>query len=341
MERAARLLLIAVGLMAAAAAGCQRGGGDGGPPTPGDRRVAEVGERAIWASDVKREAVAQRLITEGEPLETSSPEFRRILDEVVDRRLLALEAERRGLDEGAEARRRLQAARDQVLGDMVIEEVVGRAVNEDAVRALYREQLRLSAGTEQFRARQIVTRTPEEAEAVKRLLDAGGDFEQLAVERSVDAATRFNGGDLGYFTPDVMPPAYATALRGAQAGQLIGPFQTGSGWVLLRLEDRRREQPLGLEEARPQIMRFLTYDEIRELIQTLRRGAEIRYLIARPTGPAVREPASAPVGAAPRSTGPAVPPPGAAGVRPPNAVAPGASPGVAPPSTTAPARPRP
>lgn len=336
-RRSGRRVVTALAAATALLAACQRGGGDDGPPVPGDVAVAEVGDRTIWASDVKREAAAQRLITEGEPLDTGSATFRRVLDEVVDRRLLALEAERRNLDDGPAARRRLQAAQDQVLGDMVIEEAVGRSVNEDAVRALYREQLRLSQSSEQFRARQIVTRTPEEARAVRRLLDAGGDFDQLAVERSTDAATRFNGGDLGYFTADVMPPAYAEALEGVRPGQLVGPFQTAGGWVLLRLEDRRREEPLTLQEARPQILRFLTYDEIRELIQTLRRGAEIRYLIARPAGTAApREPASAPPGAPPASTGPAAPPPGTAGARAPGYVAPTASPGTAPPRTVAP-----
>ena len=308
--------LLAVLAAAAAVAACTASG-DSRPPEPGDRAVAEVGGRTIWASDVKREAVAQRLITEGEPLDVNAPQFRRLLDELVDRRLLALEAERRNLDDGPAAQRRLLAARDQVLSDMVIEEVVARSVNEDAVRALYREQVRLSQTGEQFRARQIVTRTPEEARAVRRLLEAGGDFDQLAVERSVDAATRFNGGDLGYFTPDVMPPVYAQVLTGARPGTLIGPFQSPAGWVLLRLEDRRREEPITLQEARPQIMRFLTFDEIRELIQTLRRDAEITVRLPPAPAAAPREPASAPTVA-----------------RPPGYVAPTASPGTAAPGPT-------
>ena len=66
---------------------CDRGGGSDRPPEPGDRAVAEVQDETIWASDVKREAVAQGLVGEGEPLDVTSDLFRRVLDEVVDQAL--------------------------------------------------------------------------------------------------------------------------------------------------------------------------------------------------------------------------------------------------------------
>ena len=79
-------LLVVVGLTLAA---CGDRGGDDRPPQPGDEAVARVDGKAVWASDVKREAVAQGLIGEGEPLDISSDLFRRVLDEVIDQKLLA------------------------------------------------------------------------------------------------------------------------------------------------------------------------------------------------------------------------------------------------------------
>ncbi len=89
--------------------------------------------------------------------------------------------------------------------------------------------------------------TQADAEADKKLLiAAGASFETLAMERSTDAATRFNGGDLGYFTTDVMPPGYEAALKDAKAGDLIGPFHTDAGWVVMKVEDRRPEEQISL-----------------------------------------------------------------------------------------------
>lgn len=293
--RLARSILL-IACFSALVSACGPGKSSDAPPEPGDVAAAKVGDQIIWSSDVKREAVAQGLIGEGEPLDVSSDLFRRMLDQVVDQKLLAAEALKRKLDEDPAAQRRLDAARERILGDILVEKVVERSVNDNAIRALYEDQLKQAKQSEEFRARQILLGTQAEAEAVKKLIQAGGSFEALAMERSTDAATRFNGGDLGYFTSDVMPEAYAGALKTAKKGELVGPFQTEAGFAVLRLEDRRPEEPISFETARPQIVRFLTYDEVRVLLERLRRNVAIKTLIGQPieVPGAPTEPASAP-----------------------------------------------
>jgi peptidyl-prolyl cis-trans isomerase C len=292
---------------ALALAGCNKQQSVDGPPVPGDLAVARIDGRTVWSSDVKREAVAQGLISEGEPLDVSSDLFRRVLDEVVDQKLLAAEALKRKLDKAPLAQRRLAAARERILGDMLVEGVVADAVNDNAIRGLYQEQQKLAKQSEEIRARQLVVATLPEAEAVRKLLASGASFEALAMERSTDAATRFNGGDLGYFTADVMPEAYGTALKDAKKDDIVGPFQVDGGFALLKVEDRRLETPISLETARPQIVRFLTYDQIRDLLEKLRGRAKVQTLLPPPPAAPGRpqEPASAPP-AAPGAA-PAVP----------------------------------
>jgi peptidyl-prolyl cis-trans isomerase C len=301
------VLTAVVALMLAA---CGERGAAERPPEPGDQAVAKVDAHTIWSSDVKREAVAQGLIGEGEPLDVSSDLFRRVLDEVVDQKLLASEALQRKLDKDPVAQRRLAAARERILGDMLVESVVSDAVNENAIRGLYQEQLKLAKQSEEIHARQIVLASAAEAEAVKKLLATGASFDALAMERSTDAATRFNGGDLGYFTADVMPEAYEANLKTAKTGDIVGPFKIDGGFALLKVEDRRLEQPITLEAARPQIVRFLTYDQVRDLLEKLRARAKVQTLIRAqadvPGAPV--EPASAPpASAAPAAVAPAAP----------------------------------
>ena len=298
-------VLLAVVLTVSA---CGRGGGSDRPPEPGDRSVARVQDETIWASDVKREAVAQGLVGEGEPLDVTSDLFRRVLDEVIDQKLLAREAERRGLDNSALAQRRLAATRERSLGDMLVETVVNGEIDDKAVETIYREQVRLAETSEEIRSRLILSRTREEADAVIGLLAQGAAFEAVAQQRSTDEATRFSGGDLGYATLDVLPQAYADALRDRPAGSTVGPFQTEGGWAVLRVEDRRRETPPTLEQARPQIVRYLTYEGVRRLLEQLRGKAEVEVLL---NGASTsQEPASAPVkapAAAPATPAPVAP----------------------------------
>jgi len=328
------LALVATALLMLVAA-CGEQPGKERPPEPGDVAVARVEGQTIWASDVKREAVAQGLIGEGEPLDTTSDLFHRVMEEVIDQKLLAREAVKRGLDKSPTAQRRLAAARERILGDMLVESAVDNAIDENDVRALYNEQLKLAKTSEEIRARLILVKTREEAEAIAKLLANGASFEALAMERSIDQTTRFNGGDLSYFTVDVMPQSYAAALTGAAPGSTVGPFQTEGGWAILRVEDRRQEAPPTMEEARPQILRFLTYDEVRQLLERLRGQAKVEKLIkgdplAVPGAP--REPASAPPASAPRFT----PPPGTTGKTVPPAPLRG---GAAPPPTVTPPAP--
>lgn len=295
------VLTAALMVASLAVSACSRAGGDHAPEA-GDKAVARVQDATIWASDVRREAVAQGLIGENEPLDATSELFRRVLDEVIDQKLLAREAERRRLDASPLAQRRLEATRERILGDMLVENVVDGAVSDQAVQTLYNEQLRLAKTSEEIRIRLILTRTKAEADAVLGILRQGAAFEAVASERSIDEATRFSGGDLGYSTLDVMPQSYAAALRDRPAGSVVGPFQTEEGWAVLRVEDRRKETPPTLEQARPQIVRYLTYDGVRRLLEQLRGKSKVDVLLpaspAASVPPTPASPSSAPVPAA-------------------------------------------
>ena len=167
-------LLVAFALTVAA---CGRDGGSDHPPQPGDRAVARVLDETIWASDVKREAVAQGLVGEGEPLDVSSALFRRVLDEVIDQKLLAREAERRGLDNSPLAQRRLAAARGRILGGMVGGTGVDGKISLDEEAELLRRQ---EAELEENR------RQREEAERRER--EAAQEAARKAAEEAARAA---------------------------------------------------------------------------------------------------------------------------------------------------------
>lgn len=281
---------------------------------PGDRAVARVDGKIVWASDVDREAVAQGIIGQGEPLDVTSDQFRQVLDEVIDEKLLAAEAIRRGLQKDVTVQRRLAAAQQRILGDILLEHSVGKTVNEDAVRGLYAEMLKNSAPTEEIVVRQIVLGSQAEADQVKKALAGGASFDALAADRSRDDATRFKGGLLPTMTVDMLPPAYAGPLKNAGAGQLVGPFKTDAGFVVARVDERRQRPPPTLDSVRPLIDRFLTFDQVKDLILNLRRKAKIEPLIAPPLAApgAPTEPASAPPGAFQIPAQPAPPVPAAA-----------------------------
>jgi peptidyl-prolyl cis-trans isomerase C len=264
------------------------------PPQRGDKAVARVGDATIWTSDVRRGAVAEGLIARGEPLALSSPVFRQALDEVIDQKLLAAEAIRRRLDKDPAAQDELSTARERILGNLLLENSIGRRIDQKAVNGLYQEMVANEPPTEAIQLRRIVLASKADALTVKALLSKGGSFDTLAAERSRDDATRFKGGEMPPGTMDKLPAPYAAALTGVKAGQVVGPFPAYNGWVVLRVDDRHREAPISLDVARPQIIRYLTYDQVKDLILTLRQRAKVKTLVGPPAGDTPQESSLAP-----------------------------------------------
>jgi peptidyl-prolyl cis-trans isomerase C len=274
------VLLLPVALAAGLTlASCNRAEENERPPEPGDVAVARVDGHTVWSSDVRAEAVAQGQIGPGEPLDMTSDLFARTLEEVIDQRLLAKAATNKGLDRSITAQRRLAAARDRILGDMLVENSIDRNNDEKAVKSQYDEQVKLAKTSEEIRARIILVKTRADGEAVLKQLQSGSLFEALAMEKSIDQATRYNGGDMGYVTTDIMPQSFKSVLLTAKTGDTVGPVQTEGGWAVLRVEDRRPEQMPTLEEERPVIMRYLIYNQVAGILKTLRDKSQVKYLV--------------------------------------------------------------
>ncbi|MGA9659970.1 MAG: peptidyl-prolyl cis-trans isomerase [Asticcacaulis sp.] len=252
------------------------------PPEAGDIAVAHLNGETIWTSDVRSEAVAQGDIAAGEPLDMTSDLFSRTLDEVIDQRLLADAARAQGLEKSILAQRRLRAAHDHILGDMLIENTIQHKVDDKAVQAHYDKQAEQARHAEEIRTRLILLKNKAEADAVIKALKGGAVFETLALQESIDDETRTNGGDMGYVTADSMPQAYKKVLNTAKVGDLLGPVQVDEGWAVLRVEDRRPEQMPSLEDERPIIMRYLIYNQVADMLSDLRKKARIERLIAKP-----------------------------------------------------------
>ncbi|MDX1624387.1 MAG: peptidyl-prolyl cis-trans isomerase [Gemmatimonadota bacterium] len=89
--------------------------------------------------------------------------------------------------------------------------------------------------------------TPEDSASARALADSlaelarqpEADFSELAEEHSDDRTTAENEGSLGWIVPDAMDAAIADALQRMEPGETAGPVQTGFGWHVIRLDDRR------------------------------------------------------------------------------------------------------
>jgi peptidyl-prolyl cis-trans isomerase C len=297
-----RPLLMLAGLalsltLAACGLGRNSEGDNGGIDNP--TVAATVNGRPIYVEDVRTRAVQMGRLQEGEDLSADSDAFYLTLEELIQIRLFAMEAEARGLDREPDIRRQLENAREVVLATAIYEELDSAATDPDAVERLYRENMRELDQGEEIHLRHIQMETREMADAAKRRLDSGERFEVLALSLSMDADTRADGGDLGFRAQSDLSPQVRQATQNARVGDVIGPIQIGDTWHLIRVDDIRQRGSPSLESLRPQIINWLRYQEVMQLQDRLERDARIERLREPDTSMAPTEETPAPADATP------------------------------------------
>ena len=90
----------------------------------------------------------------------------------------------------------------------------------------------------------------EKAEEVRKRIEKGEDFSQLAKTFSQDTATASKGGDLGYFEKGQMVKVLEEAAFSLKAGELSPVVRTPRGFDIIKVEDVQEEETKPLEEVR-------------------------------------------------------------------------------------------
>lgn len=244
----------------------------------GDVVVARVNGTNIFESDVTLAAQEQGLVDEGISFPKTDARYRGVLDELIDQRLLALDAQSQGLNADREAKIRLAAARERILGNIRVERHLREVVNEASIRRMYEEQAKLAARGDEVRARHILVEEKAKAEELLQALEDGGNFEALAKANSIDEGSAARGGDLGYFTQDMLNGRFTRPVFDAAKGTRIGPIKSEFGWHIAEILDRRPAPQPSFETLKPKIANFMTFDAIQELLKNLREGADVEIM---------------------------------------------------------------
>lgn len=240
-----------------------------------DSVVARVNDTMIYQSEVQRAAEAQGLIGQTEALSIDNPVFVVTIDELIDQRLLSLDAVRTGLAKEPEAQRRLLAARDRILGNYRVELHVADAVNPTTIRALYDAQRELAGRGEERRARHIVVADEPTAATIAQKLDDEEDFEVLVATFSIDDATRDQGGEMGWVSRAMLTGVVRTTVFATPVGRRSAPIQTDAGWHIIEVQDTRTPSSRSFEDSRDEIARFMTFQAVEGLVTDLQDRAEI------------------------------------------------------------------
>ena len=243
------------------------------PQARPDPVVATVNGRELHLSDVSEAAQSLPDEVRSMPPQVLYP---MLLDQMVDREALVLQAEKDGLDKDAQVQRAVSRATDTVLQNALLSREIGPSVTDAALHARYDAEYANKPGEEEVHARHILVDSEDKAKAIIAQLNKGGDFAALAKENSKDPAAQ-NGGDLGFFKRTDMVPEFAAAAFALKAGQWTQtPVKTQFGWHVIKVDEVRVAPPPPFDQARDEIRQQIIQAGVRAALDKARVGLAIQ-----------------------------------------------------------------
>ena len=211
--------------------------------------------------------------------QADTPQLRKVvIDNLINRELLAQNASKEGLDKTAEGRQQLNQVRQNVLAELMLADYQAKNPVTDAqVKAEYDRQIAAlgNGPLEQYNISVIGMANEADAKALAASLKKGGSFEKAARDKSTDGS-KAQGGALGWVIPSQISPAIASAIAALPKGASItSPVQTPAGWYIVKVDGKRPFKAPSFADSQNQIRNALVQAKFANFINQLKADAKI------------------------------------------------------------------
>ena len=243
--------------------------------------LARIGQIPIMHSQVLEFARQTGKLSDGEELSVEEVYERGLVQDAVDKTVLAYEAGFEAEITGdTEVLSQLTIARNRILAAAYLRKVIEEEATIEKARELYDSQRENLTMGDDLKLSHIVVGSQELAVELAKALDEGAKFEQIARDISIDVETAQRGGALGYISYAQMPTAYTEIAYRLSDGEISTPFAVGEKWIILRVEGRRGVKPPSFTSVEEDIMEFLRLQAIEQKLKNLREEREVEILTA-------------------------------------------------------------
>lgn len=213
------------------------------------------------------------------------------LDRWVDITLIAQEARDKKLDQDPEVQAKIEDIMNAVLAQEFLQREMGDKVKvtDDEIETYYNGHKEEFTNLESVKARHILLKVPEgvdekaweEAESkakdIKKKLENGKDFAELAKKYSDDPGTKNSGGDLGFFTKGRMVPEFESAAFSLKPGELSEPVKTNFGYHIIEVQEKKAASIKNLAEVQAQIRQALQTEKQQKSQDALIEQLKAKY----------------------------------------------------------------
>ena len=238
-----------------------------------DPVVAKIGTDVILLSELNAAAAALPPQARQLPPDQLMP---RLLDQMVDTRLLAQEAHKTGLDKDPVVQRTLKDVQERALVSVMLEREVGPRITDAAVKERFDKEISTQKPVQELHARHILVDDEATAKKIIADLKKGADFAALSKQYSKDAAAVEQGGDLGYFKATDMVPEFSTAAFALKDKEISPtPIHTQFGWHVVQALDHRAGTPPSFDQVKDQLRQQMINEEVRKTVARARTNVTV------------------------------------------------------------------
>ena len=224
--------------------------------------LAKVGEKELTQEDLQDfiaslpPEYAQQLAGLGEEV---------LVEELINQELLYQDALERRLDESPAYKMEMDKLGKEVLKGIAINEVLQKAQPSEAeLKEHYGANKENYQEPEKVAASHILVEDLEKAQEIKEKLNAGGDFNELALEFST-CPSKENGGALGLFERGRMVPEFEEVAFEMALGEISEPVKSQFGYHIIQVDNKVPAGEKSYEDALPEILETLRQSKQQEL----------------------------------------------------------------------------
>jgi len=241
----------------------------------------------VNGEEITKDEVNQILGMQGIPFDSLNKDMqKKIIEMLVDRKLLAQNAIKSGIEKSDEFKEKLKMVKEDLALNVWMDKETKRiekSITDDEIKAYYEKNKDKFQSPAQLKASHILVKTEDEAKAIIKQLenakDVKAEFEKLAKEKSVGPSGK-DGGNLGWFPLDRMVPEFSNAANKLKKGEFTKtPVKTQFGYHIIYLEDKKPASVESFDKVKDEIKAILTRDKINKEVETtvskLRENAQI------------------------------------------------------------------
>jgi parvulin-like peptidyl-prolyl isomerase len=205
-----------------------------------------------------------------------------IVNQVVERELLKLEATKDGIEKSTEFKKAIDEQKAEIGLELWMKKEFDKiSIKDDDAKKFYDTEKDKFKEPARLKATHILLKTEDEAKAIIKTLSEANvtkeSFNKVASEKSIDPSAKDNKGDLGWFMPTQMVKPFSEACQKLKAGEMTKePVKSDFGYHIIYLEDSKAETTTAFDTVKGQIVQYLKMKKLKDIMMAKAKNAKAK-----------------------------------------------------------------